>query len=108
MSTYNAILKGIDAVDFSRHIPKGAANLIRKLCKENPIERLGYQRGGMKDIQKHKWFDGFSWDSFRNEELEAPYVPNLKSPTDTSNFDTYPDDNGPEPADDVTGWEIGF
>ena len=59
MSTYNIILKGIEAVDFPRKIPKVTATLIKRLCKENPVDRIGYQRGGIKDIQKHKWFHKF-------------------------------------------------
>jgi cGMP-dependent protein kinase len=65
MATYNAILKGIEAVDFPRQIPKTDAVLIKKLCRENAIERYGYQRGGIKGVQKHKWFEGFSRENFR-------------------------------------------
>jgi cGMP-dependent protein kinase len=108
MTTYNAILKGIDAVDFPRQISKSATSLIKKLCRENPVERIGSQRGGVKDIQKHIWFEGFNWENFRSGTSEAPYVPNLKSNIDTSNFDKYPEDDGPEPIDDVSGWEHGF
>lgn len=54
MKTYNKILKGIDAVEFPRCITRNAANLIKKLCRDNPAERLGYQRGGITEIQKHK------------------------------------------------------
>ena len=31
-----------------------ARELIKKLCRDNPAERLGYQKGGIRDIQKHK------------------------------------------------------
>ena len=55
MKTYNAILRGIDQVEFPRHITKNATALIKKLCRDNAAERLGYQRGGIKDIQKHKF-----------------------------------------------------
>lgn len=54
MKTYNKILKGIDAVEFPRCITRNASNLIKKLCRDNPTERLGYQRGGITEIQKHK------------------------------------------------------
>lgn len=54
MKIYNKILKGIDAVEFPRSITRNAANLIKKLCRDNPAERLGYQRGGITEIQKHK------------------------------------------------------
>jgi cGMP-dependent protein kinase len=108
MTTYNAILKGIDAVNFPRQVSKSASSLIKKLCRENPVERIGSQRGGVKDIQKHIWFEGFSWENFRGGFLEAPYIPNLKTNFDTSNFEKYPEDTGPEPADDISGWENLF
>lgn len=54
MRTYNIILKGIDAIEFPRNITRNATNLIKKLCRDNPTERLGYQRGGISEIQKHK------------------------------------------------------
>lgn len=54
MRTYNIILKGIDAIEFPRNITRNATALIKKLCRDNPSERLGYQRGGIQDIQKHK------------------------------------------------------
>lgn len=54
MRTYNIILKGIDAIEFPRNITRNATALIKKLCRDNPSERLGYQRGGIQEIQKHK------------------------------------------------------
>jgi cGMP-dependent protein kinase len=54
MKTYNIILKGIDMVDFPRHITRAAQSLIKRLCRDAPTERLGYQRGGIQDIKKHK------------------------------------------------------
>lgn len=56
MRTYNIILKGIDAIEFPRNITRNATALIKKLCRDNPAERLGYQRGGIQEIQKHKYF----------------------------------------------------
>lgn len=54
MRTYNIILKGIDAIEFPRNITRNAMALIKKLCRDNPAERLGYQKGGISDIKKHK------------------------------------------------------
>jgi len=45
MKTYNIILKGIEAVEFPRSISRNASSLIKRLCRDNPAERLGYQRG---------------------------------------------------------------
>lgn len=36
-------------------------------------------------LQSHPWFEGLDWDSIRDNR--APYVPEVSSPTDTSNFD---------------------
>jgi len=107
MKTYNIILKGVDMIEFPRKITRNAHNLIKKLCKDNPSERLGYQRNGLKDIQKHKWFDGFNWDGLRNRKLAPPIVSKVKSPTDASNFDDYPKDDE-VPPDDLTGWDKDF
>ncbi|KAL3877721.1 hypothetical protein ACJMK2_035386, partial [Sinanodonta woodiana] len=108
MKTYNIILKGIDVVDFPRKITKTAQNLIKKLCRDNPTERLGFGRGGIREIQKHKWFEGFNWEGLRKKTLKPPIVPTIKSPTDTANFDDYPDDQEEPPPDDLTGWDRDF
>jgi len=108
MKTYNIILKGIDAIEFPRNITRNATALIKKLCKDNPAERLGYQKGGISEIQKHKWFDGFNWEGLCNRSLEPPILPKVNHVTDTSNFDDYPPDNDQPPPDDVTGWDIDF
>jgi cGMP-dependent protein kinase len=54
MKTYNIILKGIDVVDFPRRVGKTATTLIKKLCRDSPVERLGYGKGNINEIKKHK------------------------------------------------------
>lgn len=108
MKTYNIILKGIDAIEFPRNITRNATALIKKLCRDNPAERLGYQKGGISEIQKHKWFDGFNWEGLRNRTLIPPILPKIRHQTDSSNFDEYPPDSDPPPPDDLTGWDTDF
>lgn len=108
MKTYNIILRGIDAVDFPRSISQKAQNLIKKLCRDNMSERLGYQCGGIEDIMKHKWFDGFNWIGLRGRSLPAPYVPKIGSPIDTSNFDSYSPDTSEVPIDTSGDWDKEF
>merc|ERR1712165_74131 len=108
MKTYNIILKGIDAIDFPRNITGRARELIKKLCRDNSAERLGYQKGGIRDIQKHKWFDGFNCEGLRNKTLSVPIMPKIQSHLDTSNFDEYPMDQDGAPPDDVSGWDEHF
>ncbi|XP_006820496.1 cGMP-dependent protein kinase 1-like [Saccoglossus kowalevskii] len=108
MKTYNLILKGMDMVEFPRKMTKNAIIMIKRLCRDNPTERLGYQKNGIKDIQKHKWFEGFNWDGLRKRTMTPPILPTVRSPNDTSNFDDYPVDDEPVPPDDLTGWDKDF
>ncbi|XP_062319795.1 cGMP-dependent protein kinase 1 isoform X3 [Osmerus eperlanus] len=108
MKTYNIILRGIDMIEFPKKITKNAANLIKKLCRDNPSERLGNLKNGVKDIQKHKWFEGFNWEGLKKGTLTPPIIPNVTAPTDTSNFDSFPEDNEEPPPDDNSGWDTDF
>lgn len=107
MKTYKIILKGIDALGFPNYISRNAVSLMRRLCRDNPSERLGYQKGGFADIKKHKWFQGFDWDGLRNRTLVPPIVPKVKSNTDVSNFDVYPILIEDSPSE-LTGWDKDF
>ncbi|XP_061121322.1 cGMP-dependent protein kinase 1-like isoform X1 [Syngnathus typhle] len=108
MKTYNIILRGIDMVEFPKKITKSAANLIKRLCRDNPSERLGNQKNGVKDIQKHKWFEGFNWDGLRQGTLDCPFMPRVDGPLDNSNFDDFPLDTEGPPPDDESGWDLEF
>ncbi|CAG05402.1 unnamed protein product, partial [Tetraodon nigroviridis] len=80
MMTYNIILRGIDMIEFPKKITKSAATLIKRLCRDNPSERLGNQKNGVKDIQKHKWFEGFNWEGLRQGSIDPPYTPTVSIP----------------------------
>lgn len=108
MKTYNIILRGINTVEFPKSISLRAQDLIKKLCQDDLTMRLGYQRGGIEDIVKHKWFDGFNWIGLRSRALPAPYVPRINSPTDTSNFDEYSPDTSDVPIDTSGDWDQEF
>ena len=43
--------------------------MIKQLCRTDPFERIGYQKGGICDIRKHRWFQGFNWEALRNQAL---------------------------------------
>ncbi|XP_048474443.1 cGMP-dependent protein kinase 1-like [Rhincodon typus] len=108
MQTYNVILRGIDMVEFPKKITKNAGNLIKKLCRDNPSERLGTQKNGVKDIQKHKWFEGFNFEGLRKGTLTAAIVPSVTGPLDTSNFDIFAEETEEEPPDEESGWDVEF
>ncbi|KAM7392369.1 hypothetical protein PAMA_007468 [Pampus argenteus] len=108
MKTYNIILRGIDMIEFPKKITKSAANLIKRLCRDNPSERLGNQKNGVKDIQKHKWFEGFNWDGLRQGTIDSPFTPTVDGPLDNRNFDYFPEDTDDPPPDEESGWDAEF
>lgn len=61
-----------------------ATDLIRRLVCEAPI-RLG--GGGAIEIKSHPFFNGIDWKNLRN--IVAPFMPQLSSDVDTSNFDQF-------------------
>lgn len=63
-------------------VPASAQDLIRQLlCRQE--ERLGH--GGLDDFRNHPFFEGIDWE--RLATSTAPYIPELRGPMDTSNFD---------------------
>lgn len=107
MKTFNLILRGIDNIFFNNKLPPTVSNLIKRLCKPMPTDRLGCLKGGAQDVRNHRWFKGFEWEKLYARTLRAPWVPKLKSNTDTSYFDLFPYDND-IPPDDFSGWDTNF
>lgn len=107
MKMYNQILRGIESVTMHSRVTRKAQDLIKKLCRSNATDRLGYQRNGIADIKNHNWFSGFEWKELRNQTMVAPLIRPVRNNTDLTNFDSL----GPsrdEPADENSGWDINF
>ncbi|CAH6882835.1 Prkg2 [Phodopus roborovskii] len=107
MMTYNLILKGIEKMDFPRKITRRPEDLIRRLCRQNPTERLGNLKNGINDIKKHRWLNGFNWEGLKARNLPSPLRRELSGPIDHSYFDKYPPEKG-VPPDEMSGWDKDF
>ncbi|EDM12591.1 CDC42 binding protein kinase gamma (DMPK-like) (predicted) [Rattus norvegicus] len=95
VETYGKIMNHEDHLQFPSDVddvPASAQALIRQLlCRQE--ERLG--RGGLDDFRSHPFFEGVDWE--RLATSTAPYIPELRGPVDTSNFDVDDDTlNRPE------------
>ena len=98
MKTYQKILKG--KINFPKTINKDAKSLIKHLLTQDTSKRFGCLKSGVKDILNHRFFEGFDWKNFVYLSMPAPYIPNVKSDDDTSNFKKYPESDGEIPAVD--------
>jgi len=109
MKTYSLILKGIDNVVFPTKIPKNAQQIIKKLCRSLPNERLGCQKNGAQDIRNHRWFtsNSFNWEKLRSRKIKPSFIPKLDGSTDTKYFDSFGEDNEIPPDVQDSQWE-GF
>lgn len=91
MPTHTSSLGQQDHLQFPLDVPgvpASAQDLIRQLlCRQE--ERLG--RGGLDDFRNHPFFEGVDWEQLATST--APYIPELRGPIDTSNFDV--DDDTP-------------
>jgi len=95
--------------EFPKKFPSNAKNLVNRLLKREPHERLGMLKNGATDIKCHAWFKELKWDKLFKKELKAPWIPTVKDPLDTSNFEPYDEEEEIlEYDDDGSNWEQKF
>jgi hypothetical protein len=107
MGIYQKILSG--KIVFPKFFDKNGKVLVKKLLTADLGKRYGNLKNGVEDIKKAKWFQGLDWDQLLRREIAAPYKPSVKSATDTSNFEDYPDSDELPPvvspaSDPFTDW----
>ena len=83
-----------------------AISLIRALLCDRE-QRLG--RNGAHEIRKHPFFDGVDWANLRLPGT-APFIPTVRSRTDTGNFDSFPERElgSPEPPKASRNQDLPF
>ena len=75
-------------VDF-RYAPRGTPpatkDIILSLLEKEPEERLGHE--GADQVKNHVFFEGTNWEAVSKQLNPPPFVPDLTSDVDVSNFD---------------------
>lgn len=92
--TYRKILNWQETLQIPDdiHLSPEAEDLIRKLLT-NAENRLG-RYNGADEIKLHPFFRGVDWDTIR--QVDAPFIPKLRSITDTRFFPTDELENVPD------------
>nr|BAN37833.1 protein kinase 2, putative [Entamoeba histolytica] len=77
---YQKILKS--QPHFPRNISYDAKSVIMGLLEKDPAERLGGE-----DVIHMAWFDSIDFEKLKRKELTPPWIPPVKSQTETSQID---------------------
>eukprot|EP01066_Platyproteum_vivax_P014325 Platyproteum_vivax@DN6421_c0_g1_i1.p1 len=107
MGIYQKILSG--KIVFPKFFDRNLKLLVKKLLTADLGKRFGNLKNGVDDIKTSKWFVGLSWHDLFLKRIPAPYKPVVKSSTDTSNFEDYPESDELPPvvassADPFSEW----
>jgi protein-serine/threonine kinase len=103
--TYRKILNWQETLQIPEdiHLSPEAEDLIRRLLT-SAENRLG-RHGGADEIKQHPFFRGVDWDSIR--KVDAPFIPKLRSITDTRFFPTDELENVPDSPALIKAMEEG-
>ena len=65
---------------------------------------LGCMKAGIDDLKTHPFFRDINWDKMFERKLPVPFIPVIKDPLDTSNFEEYCEDDHCEPYQGSQDW----
>jgi serine/threonine protein kinase len=82
---YDAILA--DEPLYPIHMPRDSVSILQKLLTREPELRLGSGPTDAQEIMSHAFFRNINWDDVYHKRITPPFLPTIKDPTDTSNFD---------------------
>ncbi|KAF2661340.1 hypothetical protein K491DRAFT_674003 [Lophiostoma macrostomum CBS 122681] len=83
---YDAILA--DEPLYPIHMPRDSVSILQKLLTREPELRLGSGPTDAQEIMSHAFFRNINWDDVYHKKIPSPFIPQITSATDTSNFDT--------------------
>lgn len=90
-------------VSYPSYFSEEAVDLLKHLLTPDLSRRYGNLKGGPQDVIDHPWFKSIDFQKLEKREIRAPYIPDVKSEGDASNFDDYEEatstygENEPDP-----------
>ena len=72
-------------VKFPKYLSLDAVDLLQGLFIKDPDKRLG--SSSVDHIKKHNFFKGIIWDDIFQKKIKPPFIPRIKSDTDTKYID---------------------
>jgi len=102
ISLFRAIVKGNFKYPRTRKslFSEKSKDLINRMLVIDPTQRLGSLARGEKDIYRSAWFEEINFDKLKRKEIPAPWIPKIKDPLDTSNFENWDHLDNKEKAKD--------
>ncbi|KAJ4285930.1 Serine/threonine kinase [Collariella sp. IMI 366227] len=83
---YDAILA--DEPLYPIQMPRDSVSILQKLLTREPDQRLGSGPTDAQEIMSQPFFRNVNWDDIYHKRVQPPFLPQIKSATDTSNFDS--------------------
>ena len=83
---YDAILA--DEPLYPIHMPRDSVSILQKLLTREPDQRLGSGPTDAQEVMSQPFFRNINWDDMYHKRVPPPFMPQIKSATDTSNFDS--------------------
>ena len=91
VDTYHKIMRGKYKVP--QNMGRPGKDIISRLLVHTPSGRLGCWRNGTRDVMGHDFYKAIDWQALEQRKCVMPHVPQLKDKLDTSNFDSYPEED---------------
>lgn len=83
---YDAILA--DEPLYPIHMPRDSVSILQKLLTREPDQRLGSGPTDAQEVMSQPFFRNINWEDIYHKRVQPPFLPQIKSATDTSNFDS--------------------
>lgn len=83
---YDAILA--DEPLYPIHMPRDSVSILQKLLTREPDQRLGSGPTDAQEVMSQPFFRNINWEDIYHKRVDPPFMPKIKSATDTSNFDS--------------------